>query len=426
MGTEYYYSDRYLLQIYEGKIFENDSEYQMILNALKKRCEENDIEYNSIDEYADTLLKQVVDNVNNENQIELTFSSFANFENDLINNINNLTNLPIDKQIMTIDSIINYDYIHNSTTSIIILLREYLDEKLEELIYDLERLLNEDEFRNEDDFDSFSQFDGEITISEDTKKDYKEKLELFMLFSKISTVFEMRKKYIKQLHEIKSKLRIEQERIKSPDYINELEKLVNHQDDNFTYYYHGAPSQEIANSIMNSGLYMQYGEMSRTSTKELSVSGILDYSYGHDNVGRHAIVVISVPEGKNVIEFNQNDDVKIAGTGQGIETISEFKPKYVIPNEYIVGYIDKDAKKVIKNPNYYLNNKVEDSVEQQAELMIQAMVNGQIDTNGQPIVQNQEIISNNRTMGFAKVWVLGILTTIVSAGIIVIGVFLNK
>ena len=166
--------------------------------------------------------------------------------------------------------------------------------------------------------------------------------------------------------------------------------------------------------------------MSRTSTKELSVSGILDYSYGHDNVGRHAIVVISVPEGKNVIEFNQNDDVKIAGTGQGIETISEFKPKYVIPNEYIVGYIDKDAKKVIKNPNYYLNNKVEDSVEQQAELMIQAMVNGQIDTNGQPIVQNQEIISNNRTMGFAKVWVLGILTTIVSAGIIVIGVFLNK
>ena len=72
MGTEYYYSDRYLLQIYEGKIFENDSEYQMILNALKKRCEENDIEYNSIDEYADTLLKQVVDNVNNENQIELT------------------------------------------------------------------------------------------------------------------------------------------------------------------------------------------------------------------------------------------------------------------------------------------------------------------------------------------------------------------
>ena len=58
--------------------------------------------------------------------------------------------------------------------------------------------------------------------------------------------------------------------------------------------------------------------------------------------------------------------------------------------------------------------------------MLQAMVNGQIDTNGQPIVQNQEIISNNRTMGFAKVWVLGILTTIASAGIIVIGVFLNK
>lgn len=424
MGTDHYYSERYLLQIYEGKIFENDSEYQMILNALKKRCEENDIEYNSIDEYADTLLKQIVDNVNNENQIELAFSSFANFENDLINNINNLTNLPIDKQIITIDSIINYDYIHNPTKSIIILLREYLIEKMEELICDLEILLNGDEFRV--DFDPFSQADGEKTISEDTKKDYKEKLELFMLFPKISKAFETRKKYIKQLYEIESKLRIEEERIKSPDYISELEKLVNHHDTDCTYYYHGAPSQEIANGIMNSGLYMQYSEMSRTAKKELSVSEILDYSYGHDNVGRHAIVVLSVPNGENVIEFNHNDDVKIAGTGQGKETINEFKPKYVIPNKYIVGYIDKDAKRFIKNPNYYLNNKVEDSVEQQAELMIQAMANGQIDTNGQPIVQNQEIISNNRTMGFAKVWVLGILTTIASIVIIVIGGLLNK
>jgi len=58
--------------------------------------------------------------------------------------------------------------------------------------------------------------------------------------------------------------------------------------------------------------------------------------------------------------------------------------------------------------------------------MVEAMENGQIDINGQPIVQNQDMIPNNRTMGFAKVWVLGILVTIVSLGIIVIGIFLNK
>lgn len=61
-----------------------------------------------------------------------------------------------------------------------------------------------------------------------------------------------------------------------------------------------------------------------------------------------------------------------------------------------------------------------------ADAIVQAMANGQLDINGQPIVQNQDMIPNNRTMGFAKVLVLGILTTIASIVIIVIGVFLNK
>lgn len=69
---------------------------------------------------------------------------------------------------------------------------------------------------------------------------------------------------------------------------------------------------------------------------------------------------------------------------------------------------------------------INDKKQKDAEQIVEAMANGQIDTNGQPIVQNQEIISNNRTMGFAKVWILGILTTIASIGIIVLGVFLNK
>ncbi len=69
---------------------------------------------------------------------------------------------------------------------------------------------------------------------------------------------------------------------------------------------------------------------------------------------------------------------------------------------------------------------INDKKQKDAEQIVEAMANGQIDTNGQPIVQNQEVISNNRTMGFAKVWVLGILTTIASIGIIVIGVLLNK
>ena len=54
------------------------------------------------------------------------------------------------------------------------------------------------------------------------------------------------------------------------------------------------------------------------------------------------------------------------------------------------------------------------------------MANGQIDTDGQPIIQNQGVAFDNKIMGFAKIWVLGILTTMASIGIIVMGVFLNK
>lgn len=75
---------------------------------------------------------------------------------------------------------------------------------------------------------------------------------------------------------------------------------------------------------------------------------------------------------------------------------------------------------------YCDKKQLQADIKKQAESMVEAMANGQLDTNGQPIIQNQEITSNNRKMGFAKIWVLGILTIIVSIGIIVIGVLLNK
>jgi len=78
-----------------------------------------------------------------------------------------------------------------------------------------------------------------------------------------------------------------------------------------------------------------------------------------------------------------------------------------------------------------ISSKINDQMpketqEQKADEMIEAIVNGELDTNGQPIVQTQDVISNNRTMGFAKIWILGILTAITSFGIIIAGVFLNK
>ena len=172
------------------------------------------------------------------------------------------------------------------------------------------------------------------------------------MLPKFSKLFEIRKKYINQILKIRNEFLVEEAKIKNPKYIEQLQNLTNHADrQNISYYYHGAPSQNIAQKIMVEGLYMQYNDINRTAKKELSSVEILNYTYGHDQVGRHAIVIIGVPKDKNPVNINNNNNITVVGTGQGLYQF-EFNPKYIIPSEYIVGYIDKDAKQLILNPNY--------------------------------------------------------------------------
>lgn len=62
---------------------------------------------------------------------------------------------------------------------------------------------------------------------------------------------------------------------------------------------------------------------------------------------------------------------------------------------------------------------------QQADAMIQAMINGTLDTNGQPIVPEEEQMTSGRHMGFINVKILGAIATIVSLVAILGIVLLN-
>ena len=62
---------------------------------------------------------------------------------------------------------------------------------------------------------------------------------------------------------------------------------------------------------------------------------------------------------------------------------------------------------------------------QQADAMIQAMINGTLDTNGQPIVPEEEQMTSGRHMGFINVKILGAIATIVSLVAILVIVLLN-
>jgi len=134
------------------------------------------------------------------------------------------------------------------------------------------------------------------------------------------------------------------------------------------------------------------------------------------------VVSISTEEISSVDTLTTNDSIEEVADKKNIKETTEqellmSRYKELVEQGYRPDYAEKIAGLVVKK-----EMKKQEKVDQ----MIEAMVNGELDTNGQPIIQSQEIISNNRTMGFIKVWVLGILTAITSIGIIIIGITLNK
>lgn len=349
------YLESYIMGVYEGNISENDKMFDKILNLLKKRCDENDIDYNiNISSLTKIVFDTILEKVKDDNGVNISFNNIENFEDEFIENVNRVNGLPIDKRVLTIDSIVNMDFMHNPTTSIMELLREYIASKMEILCTDIVQLLmfndEEDNFGNKDKFDPFAD-SSKKELSEAEIKFYKDELDFFLMLPKFSKVFETRNKYINQISEMRNNFLVDEVKIEYPEYIKQLQDLTNHIDKDISYYYHGAPSQDIAKKILDTGLYMQYSDINRTAKKELSVPEILNYSYGHDNVGSHAIVVIAVPNGEYPVNINDNTNITISGTSQGLEQ-GDFAPKYVISSQYIVGYIDKDAKKLIANSNY--------------------------------------------------------------------------
>ena len=204
-------------------------------------------------------------------------------------------------------------------------------------------------------------------------------MEFFLILPPMSKILKSLKQLNKDLSKEKSEIYYEAIKSTSPEYIEQLQSIMSHNKETNRYYYHGAPSIGIANQIMQEGLYMQYGDINRTAKPELNTVELLKYSYGHDNVGRHAVVIIDQPNNEYVVQYAVAGK-KLAGTGQGLAGVNTFNANYVIPTKYIVGYIDKDNEKIIYNPNYYKFQANQISL-QQVDVMIQAMIDGQLDTN---------------------------------------------
>lgn len=343
--------ETYLLGIYSGEISESDEMFQKLYQLLKMRCEDNNIDYNeNITDLVEKIYDKILMEVMLDSGINLEFTKISAFEEEFIKHMNSVTKLPITDRLKAVDAVV-YESITNPKSSIMGKAREYVESRLAELKNDLLMLTESENTYNQDELEKIESIFGPSSVSDEAKKKFKNNLEFFLSLPKFSLLFETKMKYKEEVNEIRSKFVVEDMETKYPEYINSLKTLVNHEGGDYTYYYHGAPSVSIAHQIQNEGLFMQYGEIERTAKMELSVPEIIEYRYGHDGVGRDAIVVIAVPNGENPVNENIDESKVVCGTGQGMEQGS-FNPKYVIPSKYILGYIDKYSKKFVKNPAF--------------------------------------------------------------------------
>lgn len=230
-----------------------------------------------------------------------------------------------------------------------------------------ENNLNNEEFDSidEDDFSSFDEF-PKLEIS-DLNKEGKKEIEnekLTELLKFINTIPELincrinyeKESQILQLEYQKKKL---EEFYSNEEFMKDFSKIMEH-DSNHRYWFHGTQCLEDAYSILEQGLGLTQEDISSTAYCEFTMDEVILYSRGFvGEIGRDAIVIIDMPvinnKTQNIIEkINSDSNINFAPSGlQGLDG----KANYIIDKKYIVGIVDKQNKKIIFNPKYYLNKQ---------------------------------------------------------------------
>ena len=139
------------------------------------------------------------------------------------------------------------------------------------------------------------------------------------------------------------------------NFIEDLNNIMNHDTNEYEYLYHGTSCIEDAESIMTNGLYMASDNLENTTYSEFSLDQLLLYNRGFaGEIGRDAIVIIKKPKESNIVKEINEENVSVTQSGLG--GIS--KMKYIIPKEYIVGYVNKRDKKVIYNKDFEIGKSM--------------------------------------------------------------------
>lgn len=189
-------------------------------------------------------------------------------------------------------------------------------------------------------------------------------------------------------------------------FMKELQKIMEHDKNSHTYYFHGTQDLESAEMIMHEGLGMMRSDLESTSYREFSIDNIILYQRGFGGeIGRDAIVIIDEPieneEIKKIVEPIPIDK-KIHFCPSGLQGL-DGEPQYIVNSQYIVGYVDKKNKQIIFNPRYYDFKKfkleISSDIERPKDLPYteERIADGVLNANiGELLTENKKDKNNSR------------------------------
>lgn len=167
----------------------------------------------------------------------------------------------------------------------------------------------------------------------------------------------------------------------------------------------------------------QYFDVARCLEVDLK-NGKTENMYTMQLSGENGYSRIVSSYDKNSVLNHLDENILVSLTPEEINARLESEANPVVreglKNKYVNGrseysYIPS------RDPNLVINGQNLQGV--LAGRMVQQMENNTVDAMGNPISQANDMSNNVRTMGFGGMWLIGLITGIMSCGIILLGVF---
>ena len=138
---------------------------------------------------------------------------------------------------------------------------------------------------------------------------------------------------------------------------------------------------------------------------------------------------VDAAEGKNFEQFKQSYEIWDFGDNHRAEKKNEFPNDNFVLNNMSSGGYDRMVGALKKYLNELEVNKTSSKTNDTSSMivdnMIKAMENGTLDVNGN-LIANQDVSGySGRTMGFTRLLLLSLITTIMCLSILILGVFLR-